>query len=215
MKISKQTILWCAILVIVFVQAPHLANEFAEMSSLPKEWMRIAHGSLFAIAIDASVLLFAVRGREWETALFMIASFVITLQYYAEYLAFKENWLLASTTVMISMIGVLSVFFLSREINKVSQDDDEIASLKKRLMDSFAEKKKLEDEKKKMEESKSDNAYAERDSDDSITSKQVKALRMVKSGIDIKEICENLEITEEDINLAKKKVDEWVIGVVK
>ena len=122
MKVSKKLIIWCAILVIVFVQAPHLAWVFQAMSSLGG-WMAITHGILFAIAIDACVLLFAVRGREWWTAIFMMISYIVTLQYYREFIDFNSDWLQAISTLLIGASGVLAVYYLSKEINKLDQQE--------------------------------------------------------------------------------------------
>lgn len=133
MKISKTVITWAAVLVILFVQAPHLANEFSLMSQLPDKRMQIAHGIVFAIAIDFAVFIFAIQGRVWQTLLFMIASFVITLKYYDEYLS-SDNLLLSGTTVMIAAIGVLAVFFLSMEA-KASDSDSPHASKKQWQVD--------------------------------------------------------------------------------
>lgn len=110
---------------ILFVQVPHLAKVFADMSSLEQPWMRITHGTLFAISIDMCVLIFALRGREWWTLIFMAMSFVITLQFYKEWLLFSSDPLMAYSTLGIALIGVLAVYFLSKEVNKIAQEDDE------------------------------------------------------------------------------------------
>lgn len=123
MKVNKNLIIWSAILVILFVQVPHLAWVFADMSSLPEVWMQYTHGTLFAIAIDMCVLLFAIRGREWYTGTFMFISFIVTLQYYKGWLNFSGDWLLASSTVAIAFAGVLAIFFLSKEINRIDQEE--------------------------------------------------------------------------------------------
>lgn len=126
MKISKKLILWAAILVIVFVQSPHLAKVFADFSDLPELWMKISHGALFAIAIDVCVLLFAIRGREWWTGIFMVVSYVITLRYYLSHMA---DWFSVLIILMISAAGVLAVFFLSKEVNKIDSEEREEAEV--------------------------------------------------------------------------------------
>jgi hypothetical protein len=129
MKISKKLILWCAFLVILFVQVPHLAWVFSAMSSFPDEWMRLLHGTLFAISIDACVLLFALRGRELYTLTFMTASLVVTIQYYRDYINFEVDALLAWSTIFISLVGVLAVYFLSREVKAIYIEEKAASSI--------------------------------------------------------------------------------------
>ena len=142
MKISKKQLSWSTVLVILFVQAPHLANEFAVMSQLPSDWLQVLHGIIFAIAIDYAVYIFAIQGRVWQTVLFMIASFVITLNYYQDYLVFEDP-LVGGTAVMISALGVLSVFFLSHEVKRSSSDEGDSkpkwADERRGLLDKIAE----------------------------------------------------------------------------
>lgn len=140
MRISKKLVLWCAILVILFVQVPHLAFVFADMSSFPQEWARVLHGTLFAISIDASVLLFAIRGREFYTSVFMGASLVVTIQYYRDYINFAVDPLLAWSTIFISLVGVLVVYFLSREVKAIDKEEQE----DKRAKERYGEKAREE-----------------------------------------------------------------------
>lgn len=141
MKISKKLILWCAFLVILFVQVPHLAWVFADMSAFPDGWARLTHGTLFAISVDASVLLFALRGREFYTSIFMGASFIVTIQYYRSFIDFQKDALLAWSTIFIALVGVLAVYFLSREVKAVHLEQaseatvDEEQRIKKMLQD--------------------------------------------------------------------------------
>jgi len=120
MKLSKKLLIWIAIAVIVFVQVPHLAKVFYDFSSFPSEWLKITHGLLIAASIDACVLIFALRGREWVTGAFMTASFVITLRYY---IAFMTNTFDQVVIVMLAAISVLAVFFLSKEAKKVNEEE--------------------------------------------------------------------------------------------
>lgn len=123
MKVTKKQIFWAAILVIVFVQAPHLMSEFMKMSDLPNYWA-VSHGALFAIAIDFCVLIFVMRGRTMATILFMVISYIVTIQYYAEYIAFNDNWFRSLSTLMIASAGVLATYYLSEEVKKIDTADD-------------------------------------------------------------------------------------------
>lgn len=148
MKVTKKQIFWAAILVIVFVQAPHLASEFSNMSDLPEKW-GMTHGALFAIAIDFCVLIFAMRGRTWATVLFMIISYIVTLQYYAEYIDFSQNVMRSLSTIMISSAGVLAIYYLSEEVKKIDSTDD---SEQQDKMIQFAINKAKEDTAKLYED---------------------------------------------------------------
>lgn len=115
MEIKRQHIFILAVAVIVFVQAPHLSFIFRDMSEfdLNIAWI---HGILFAIAIDACVLVFAMKGRNFQTAIFAVISFVITIQYYEKFLTDAMS---IASTIMIAASGVLAVFYLSHEIKKM------------------------------------------------------------------------------------------------
>ena len=125
MKITRNTIFIAALLVILFVQAPHLAFEFKNMSNLGQIWEWI-HGFLFAIAIDFCVLIFATRGHRWATSIFAVISFFITIQYYNEYIDFANNFLASVSTIMIAAAGVLAIFYLCEEARKIDAEDESV-----------------------------------------------------------------------------------------
>jgi len=198
MKISRRQLSWSTVLVILFVQAPHLANEFAAMSQLPSDWLQILHGIIFAIAIDYAVYIFAVQGRVWQTVLFMIASFVITLNYYQDYLVF-DDFLIGGTAVMISALGVLSVFFLSHEVKRSSNHEGDSkpkwADERRGLLDKIVElNNKLSDIEKHNDD------YKEFfNKTISFSPKDVEVLKARNKEKDLKEISKTTEVPVEEI----------------
>ena len=71
------------------------------------------------------VLLFALRGREFYTLIFMLVSFVVTLQFYKDWLTFQDDPLLAYSTLGIALSGVLAIYFMSREVKRMDQEEQE------------------------------------------------------------------------------------------
>jgi hypothetical protein len=204
MKISKKLILWCAILVILFVQVPHLAKEFSDMSSLGG-WMAITHGTLFAIAIDACVLLFAIRGREIYTMIFMIISYVVTLQYYREFLDFEGDPLLAWSTLLIALSGVLAIYFLSKEVNAINNENETEA----RQAFFKAEKERKDAESNTVEKllkEREEQVRAELQEQDGIvfTDDEVAVIKALKAGKTYEQIIELMR--EQDKPISRDRI---------
>ncbi len=207
MKISKKLILWCAILVILFVQVPHLAKEFADMSSLTAwdGWMAITHGTLFAIAIDACVLLFAIRGREIYTLIFMIISYVVTLQYYREFLNFDGDPLLAWSTLLIALSGVLAIYFLSKEVNVINRENE--AEAKQAFFKAEKERKDAENNTiEKLLKEREEQVRAELQEQDGIvfTDDEVAVIKALKAGKTYEQIIDMMR--EQDKPISRDRI---------
>lgn len=107
----NETAFWSAILVIAFVQTPHLAYAFGSLTQFGQPWGYI-HGALYAIAVDLGVLFFAVRGSMVPTVIFMAVSSVVTMYYYIERFD-QTNWFVALTIVVIALAPSVLIYFIS------------------------------------------------------------------------------------------------------
>lgn len=116
---SRNMVLWVALGTILFVQAPHLALVFKNLSHLPEPY-DLVHGILYGAIIDLGVLFFAIRGRVWQTLLFAIISSVITIEYYAEelYERLEADLFSAIIIILISVTPSILVYLISDEIKK-------------------------------------------------------------------------------------------------
>jgi hypothetical protein len=115
---SNTTAFITAVSVIMFVQVPHLTVVFAGLSELPELYAYI-HGVLYALSVDLGVLFFAVRGKVLQTIIFMIASALITVEYYynevQERLS-EENYLGALIIVIVAIAPSILIYFISEEM---------------------------------------------------------------------------------------------------
>ena len=194
MEIKRKHIFMLAVAVIVFVQAPHLSFIFRDMSefSLKVAWV---HGILFAIAIDACVLVFAMKGRNFQTAIFAIISFVITIQYYEKFLTTPIS---IASTIMIAASGVLAVFYLSHEIKKM-----EVAE-KDRSVEKLGNKKYTDGLEAGLAQGEIDTL--ERNDVFQFSEKDKKILKMKDQKRGMIEITETLDVTENDVKEAMNKL---------
>ena len=114
---SKKMVLWVALCTILFVQAPHLALVFRNLSEFAYPY-NLAHGILYGVVIELGVLFFAIRGRVWQTLLFAIVSSIITIEYYMPELKQRlvNDKFSAFIIILISITPSILVYLISDEI---------------------------------------------------------------------------------------------------
>lgn len=194
MQLTKKHIFILAVAVIVFVQAPHLSFIFRDMSEfdLNLAW---AHGILFAIAIDACVLVFAMKGRNFQTAIFAVISFVITIQYYEKFLTTPIS---IASTIMIAASGVLAVFYLSHEVKKMEAED------KDRSIEKLGNQKY--NEGVDMGRAEAELETLERDDVFQFTEKERKILKLKEQKRGLLEITNSLGVSGDEVKAAVDKL---------
>lgn len=117
---SKRTALISAVCTIVFVQAPHLAWEFANTSKL-EEPLDIIHGILFAISIDLGILYFASIGRRVQTIFFMVVSAAVTIKYYYDDIVQAwavGDYIMVGIILLFAISPALLIYFVSEELEE-------------------------------------------------------------------------------------------------
>ena len=117
---SNTTAFITAVSVIMFVQVPHLMIVFAGLSELPELYAYI-HGALYAVSVDLGVLFFAVRGKTFQTVIFMIVSALITVEYYyAEVVEriTEQSYLGALIIVLVAITPSILIYFISEEMKE-------------------------------------------------------------------------------------------------
>ena len=117
---SNTTAFITAVSVILSVQVPHLMVVFAGLSELPELYAYI-HGALYALSVDLGVLFFAVRGKVLQTIIFMVASALITIEYYYNEIQQRiaeQNYLGALIIVIVAIAPSILIYFISEEMKE-------------------------------------------------------------------------------------------------
>jgi len=79
------------------------------------------HGALYALSVDLGVLFFAVRGKTLQTIIFMVASALITIEYYYNEIQEKvaeQNYLGALIIVIVAIAPSILIYFISEEMKE-------------------------------------------------------------------------------------------------
>jgi len=108
---SNNFALYVAI-VSILGQAPHSYFVIHSISQISGFWA-ILQGIVFALAIDASLIFYTLRGRKDIARVFAVAMFLINLLYYWPLLAFSAQF---AGGVLISFLLPLSIYHYSEEI---------------------------------------------------------------------------------------------------
>ena len=110
---SNQFALWVA-LVSIIGQAPHSYFVIHAISQITGFWA-IFQGVIFALAIDASLIFYTLRGRKDIARVFAVAMFLINLLYYWPLLGWSSQFF---GGVLISFLLPLSIYHYSEEIKE-------------------------------------------------------------------------------------------------
>lgn len=115
----------------LFVMLAHTATVFENLSHI-ENWFKKLQAYMFAIAIDASILVFVLRGRTWLSTSFSIFQVVMNLLYYYDNAAMRKesgtagdgiNWI-AAIFLSISLPIVIAAY--SHEIAEGMKLDEDI-----------------------------------------------------------------------------------------
>ncbi len=134
---KPETAFYAVLGLVLFVSTPHLASSFKELngfSEVPSQYREVfgwVVGVLFSLFLELGIMYFALKNKILITVLFMIISFVLSLQNYKTNLeAFSFE---SISSVLISLSIPLLICFVSHGVRlkeEVSEDNDSGAHVK-------------------------------------------------------------------------------------